>query len=69
MSKLIVKIEDAKEGKIWYITKSDCVYKCPKCNREVEAKHEGISCPKCKCGAKMKFRWWADREDIEFDEI
>jgi len=69
MSDLVVRMEDEEEGKIWDITKDDCVYRCMNCGREKKVTEFGISCPTCKCGEKMIFSWWTDREDIEFEEI
>jgi Zn finger protein HypA/HybF involved in hydrogenase expression len=69
MSDLVVRIRDNEEKKIWDITEDDCVYKCPNCGKEKKVIGSGISCPTCKCGEKMEFRWWTDRDDIEFETI
>jgi DNA-directed RNA polymerase subunit RPC12/RpoP len=70
MSRVIVKMRSEEDGVIWHLTHKDCVYKCPNCGTELRlVGRVGASCPKCNCGTKMQFRWWTDRDDIEFETI
>jgi DNA-directed RNA polymerase subunit RPC12/RpoP len=70
MSKVIVKIKDEDENRIYSVTERDCVFKCPSCGKENKVNKTNVENPPiCKCGHKMTFRWWADREDIEFEEL
>lgn len=69
MSDIVVRIRDEEEGRIYSVTENDCVYRCMQCGKEKKVTGHGISCPTCKCGNKMIFSWWADREDIEFETI
>lgn len=69
MSKVLIRVQDDEENRIYHVTEKDCVYKCQKCGKEEKVVKSEVSPHTCKCGGKMKFRWWADRDDIEFEEL
>lgn len=56
---MIFELQD-ELGRHMLNTETDCVFKCPECEKEVEMTKENMIGQICECGEEMQIRYWFD---------